>query len=328
MKTYVAKSPTRVDLAGGTLDLWPLYNFVPKSLTINVAIDIFTQAELEIRDDQKVVIESLDQNFKKEFKDLKTFLETSDSDNQFFKVHCNYWLPKFGFHLRTKSHSPIGGGLGGSSSLSISVMKVFAQAHRRQLSLKEMVMTAHNLEAAILQTPTGIQDYVPAIQPGLNIIEFSPEGFEVKRFDFPHDIYDKHALLVYTGKPHHSGLNNFEVLKNAVAKNPTTMKALQGIRNVAADLKEVLVNKQWDALKRIFDFEYDCRIQLTPAFTSDEITNLRTIALQSGGLSLKICGAGGGGCVLVWCESGKKENVRKAVTEKGFKCLETKVVNG
>src|SRR5206468_1646641 len=34
-----ASAPTRIDLAGGTLDIWPLYLFHPGALTVNAAID-------------------------------------------------------------------------------------------------------------------------------------------------------------------------------------------------------------------------------------------------------------------------------------------------
>ncbi|RYF31225.1 MAG: hypothetical protein EOO38_31710, partial [Cytophagaceae bacterium] len=118
------KSPTRVDLAGGTLDLWPLYLLVGGSAsTVNVAIDIYTHAILESRDDAAIVLESKDLQLKKEYGNLAEALADTDPRMILLQTQLRYWQPKQGFSLVTKSDSPVGGGLGGSSSLTISLMK-------------------------------------------------------------------------------------------------------------------------------------------------------------------------------------------------------------
>jgi len=51
-----------VDLAGGTLDIWPLYLFHPGALTINAAITRYASCVIETRGigDKKVRLVSLD----------------------------------------------------------------------------------------------------------------------------------------------------------------------------------------------------------------------------------------------------------------------------
>ena len=44
-----SKAPTRVDLAGGTLDIWPLYLFHPGAVTINAAITRYASCVIETR---------------------------------------------------------------------------------------------------------------------------------------------------------------------------------------------------------------------------------------------------------------------------------------
>ena len=55
-------APTRIDLAGGTIDIWPLYLFHPGAQTINAAISLRASARIEARDDRRVVIRSEDTN--------------------------------------------------------------------------------------------------------------------------------------------------------------------------------------------------------------------------------------------------------------------------
>src|SRR2546427_2139463 len=42
-----SKAPTRVDFAGGTLDIWPLYLFHPGAVTVNAAISLYASCVIE-----------------------------------------------------------------------------------------------------------------------------------------------------------------------------------------------------------------------------------------------------------------------------------------
>ena len=53
-------APTRIDLAGGTIDIWPLYLFHPGAQTLNAAISLRATATIEPRADLRIVIRSED----------------------------------------------------------------------------------------------------------------------------------------------------------------------------------------------------------------------------------------------------------------------------
>lgn len=55
-----SSAPTRVDLAGGTIDIWPLYLFHPRAATVNFAISLRAHCRIETRDDGRIVLESRD----------------------------------------------------------------------------------------------------------------------------------------------------------------------------------------------------------------------------------------------------------------------------
>ena len=179
------KSPTRVDLSGGTLDCWPLYHLIDEPCcTLNFSIDIFTEVYLDRRGDQKVFIEAKNFDYKKEFSCLEECLRAQDEELLFLKPHLDYWQPKFGFELKTFSQSPVGGGLGGSSSLCISLIKAFSQLYHREMGLSEMVALGSHMEVRVLRTPTGTQDYYPAVQPGLNLMEYGVAGTHLESLMF------------------------------------------------------------------------------------------------------------------------------------------------
>ncbi len=320
------QSATRVDLSGGTLDCWPLYLLVDSCVTINISVSIYTYASLEERNDQQIEIHMRDMKYKKVFKDLKDLLEYNDPALSLVQKHVAFWKPKKGFNLETFSESPIGGGLGGSSSLSISLIKAFSEWAGEELDLYKSVTLSANLEAQVLHKMTGTQDYYPALKPGLNAIHYTPRGAELVTMKTDKDFWDKHLSLVYTGQPHHSGLNNWQVIKAALNNDEPTLQALRDIRDVSSDMHKVLQEKRFEELPRLFDREFEARVRLSTSFSSPEIDRLRNVALKSGALAVKICGAGGGGCVLVWSHPDRKEQVEAGCRAQGFEVLNAKAV--
>lgn len=329
MKKIKIQSPTRVDLAGGTLDLWPLYLFVGQAKTVNVAIDIMTTAEIEELASGQIILEASDINAKKTYQNLKECLADSDEKMTLLKSQVAYWSThlknKNGFHFKTSSQSPVGGGLGGSSSLTISCLKAFSEFVGYQFKDKyQMVHVAHNIEAQILKTPTGTQDYYPAITGGIGVIDYNIDGVTQEVLSVDKNQFSEQFLLVYTGKAHHSGLNNFEVMTKSIQKDKQTLMALQAIKEIADDMANVVIKKDWKELPRLFNLEYQSRIKLAEAFSSPEIEKLSEVSLRNGAEAVKICGAGGGGCVLVWCAPGQKERVAQACQNQGFTVMNSR----
>lgn len=329
MNPIIIKSPTRVDLAGGTLDLWPLFAFLGGAKTVNVAIDVYTHVELSINHSTATIeIESPDINLHKFYTSYYQAMVDTDPMMAIYKMQLGFWKPTFGLKLKTKSESPVGGGLGGSSSLVVSLLKAFSIACLKPFTSNySIVELAHNLEARQLMTPTGTQDYYPAISGGINILDYKETGIAQEIFkEQDTKNFEDRFLLVHTGRSHHSGMNNFEVLQNAVAKKSETLKALIAIKQVAEEMAVKVRVGQWDELTDLFLREYEARVMLASAVLSPEISKLKEISMNAGANAIKICGAGGGGCVMVWCPIGKKISIAKTIAEQGFQILDAKPV--
>lgn len=320
------KSSTRVDLSGGTLDCWPLFLLVGDCVTVNLAISITTQATLENRSDARIEVHCRDIGYRKSFANLKELSACEDSDLRLVRKHIEFWNPSEGFNLETFSESPVGGGLGGSSSLSISLIKVFALWQEKKMDIYQTVNLAHNIEAQVLSKMTGTQDYYPALSPGLNAIHYTPEGERLEALATGADFWNDHISLVYTGQPHQSGLNNWQVIKASLEGERGTLRALADIRAISWDLYATVKSKNFDSLPELFAREFDARIRLSSSFSSPEIDRLKAVALKSGALAVKICGAGGGGCVLVWSHPERKQKVEAGCRAQGFEVLGAKAV--
>lgn len=320
------RSPTRVDLAGGTLDCWPLYLFLNDPLTVNVAIDIFTSATLTPRADSRVRLITRDLHLDKEYASLTECLSDKEPAFDLVRAHLLYWNEKIegrGFDLETASQSPVGGGLGGSSSLCITLLKVFKQWLQVEMSEGDTVRLASHLEARMLFKPTGTQDYFPPLEGGLCFITYGVEGPSCVRKPIDDEIFRDRFVLVYTGRSHHSGINNWQVIKDWLDGDERTRTAMTDLAVISKEFGHAIETKNIDALPALFAREYEARTRLSDGFSSPEIRRIHEIAKKNGG-EAKICGAGGGGCVLLWSHDRRAKDLAKAAEAAGFKVLATK----
>lgn len=319
---YKTKSPMRFDLAGGTLDLWPIWAMLKQATTVNVSLSLYSHCELTPLAGKEIHIESEDFKKKWNFSNLQDFLKSPDKDLSFYQAHVSHWNPTEGFKLSTRSESPVGGGLGGSSSLSISVYKAFMQWRGLNEDLHQIVRACSNIEAYILKTPTGTQDYYGAISVGLNIIDFNFSGTSLHKITNHVEDLEKKLIIVYTGKSHHSGINNWQVLKNYIDGDTTTHRALKDIQQVSSEMKSVCLAADWKKIPELFAREYQARLLLADSFVSPEILKLKQIADSSGCEGFKICGAGGGGCVGLWVDPERVKIIKSKVQAEGFQVLD------
>lgn len=320
------ESPTRIDFAGGTLDCWPINAILDPVTTINVAISIFTRCRLRKREDNKIYIHSREMKKTFEFNNLQDLLSNTDSDFIFFKEHVDFWKPEVGFELFAESESPVGGGLGGSSSLSVSIFKAFSEWMNIAYDEYETVRYCSGIEAKILKTPTGTQDYFPPLGGGINIIDYSKGWPKVTRIPIEKTELAHNIAIFFTGKSHHSGINNWQVMKKFIDGDKKTILALESIQKVANKTRQAVLDAKWEVLPSLFKEEYSARMDLAESFSSPEIEKLAEISLKNGGQAIKICGAGGGGCVFVWSKPSERDAVIKACCAAGFQHLDVHLV--
>lgn len=356
---YKVKSPSRLDLSGGTLDCWPLYLYFSPVSTINVSINIYTEVELSLQE-KGIGVELPGLNKKYFFSSVEECLQSKDKYLSLLQVQLKFWKPRPGvcFKIIMNSSSPIGAGLGSSSSLCISLLKAFQDfaennfcnvnldsivpkfCKKGGLSINEMTNLAANLEAQVLKMPTGTQDYFPAIEQGLHIIDYGVQGFKDNLVKVPYLSYlEEHLVLVYTGQPHNSGISNWRVIRDYFEGSAAVSGTLQGLAEVSEEMKNLLVGLSKDlkqglggteeaesfnfsAIPVLFSRELELRQKLNVHFVTEEIKSLRDLSLSLGGQEIKVCGAGAGGCVLVWVEPKKKYTLQESLKKHKYKVLD------
>ena len=158
-----AKAPCRVDLAGGTLDIWPLYLFHANAVTVNFAVDRYTSCTVQTRSDSKIILRSSDLKREEIFDSLDALRAAKRYKLALPAYLVKFFAPETGLEIDTHSEAPAGAGISGSSSLMITLSSALNKLTKRGYSIEQIRELAQNVEAQIIRVPTGCQDYYPEI---------------------------------------------------------------------------------------------------------------------------------------------------------------------
>ncbi len=322
-----AQAPCRADLAGGTYDIWPLYLFHPGALTVNMALSILTSCKLTPQLGHEISLISRDTGRSDRFASLDELMRAKSYKHALAACLLRFFQPKGGFTLETNSESPAGAGISGSSALMIATTAVLARFTGQALDIEQIRVIAQNVEAQLIKVPTGCQDYYPAMYGGVNAIHLSPAGVWCEPIPVAAAEMTRRFVLFYTGAPRQSGINNWEVFKQHINGDKKVVRNFEQISQIAQQMRGALKSAAWEDVERLLREEWKLRRSNSPAITTPRIDSLIVVALKNGGRAAKVCGAGGGGCVIVLVDEGSRERVSAAIRDNGGQPLDFHVVS-
>ncbi|MGA7460959.1 MAG: hypothetical protein WBW69_12080, partial [Candidatus Korobacteraceae bacterium] len=236
-----------------------------------------------------------------------------------------FFKPTDGFTLETSSESPAGAGISGSSALMIATSAALARLTGREIDIEQLRVIAQNIEAQLIRVPTGCQDYYPAMYGGVSAIHLEVDGVRRESISVSLDEMDQRFVLFYTGAPRQSGINNWEVFKQHINGDERVVRNFDEIAAIAQAMRSALVNGRWDEVEKLITEEWTLRRTNAPGISTPLIDMLIEAAQRNGARAAKVCGAGGGGCVIALIEKGARQRVENALREHGGQPLEFRV---
>ncbi|QYO65743.1 hypothetical protein [Leptolyngbya sp. 7M] len=318
-----SSAPTRVDLAGSTIDIPPLFLFHEGSATVNFAISLMARCRIETRDDDVISISSTDRG-----ESYQVLLSEVDSlrDEPRLELLAKlvyFFRPESGFNMITESEAPAGAGLAGSSTLNIACIGALNALVGNRYSADRFIQIAANVECQVIKVPTGYQDYYSAQYGGAAAIHFRPDGIVREALEVDTAKLRSRIAICYTGEPRDSGINNWELTKRHIDGDKEVISIFDSIRDNAVMVREAIIDQDWDRLGELLREAYPIRKQMSPNLATPHMEELVTKAYANGAIAAKICGAGGGGCIAFFCEEGRTKEVEKALSnEEGAEILD------
>ena len=306
-------APTRVDLAGGTIDIPPLYLFHEGASTVNFAVDLLAKCRIETRDDDRIILQSVDRGVMFETTLDKMGELKNEPRLELLAKLVYFFKPETGFEMVTESLAPAGAGLAGSSTLNIACIGALNKLTGDRYTPDRFIPIAAAVECQVIKVPTGYQDYHSAQYGGVSSIHFGPEGMHREALDIDTKTLHDRIVVCYTGEPRNSGTNNWEITKRHIDGDKELFDLFEGIRDTSIAVREALLASDWDEVGEVLQKSHPQRKRLSPNITTAHMDKLIDNALANGAIAPKVCGAGGGGCIAFFCEEGRKLDVENAI---------------
>jgi D-glycero-alpha-D-manno-heptose-7-phosphate kinase len=309
-----ANAPGRVDLAGGTLDLWPLHVLHPGSVTVNLAIDRVASCRVRPTRGRFRVL-SRNPPFEMEARGPAELL--AEPRAALVASLLEALEIREGLEIEFWSEIAFGSGLGGSSALAVSLMGALERWSGQDLSGLDRVAFVRDVETRVLVKPAGVQDYYPPLEGSAHIISFAPGRTGAERIVVDPEEWSRHLTVFDSGVSHSSGMNNWEIFRARLEGDSGVSTHLEQIRSAAVAMAEALRRSDFPAMGEALCSEWDARRRLAPVVSTPLIDRAIASAVDAGAWGGKACGAGGGGCVVMLSPATRTADVRQSLTELG-----------
>jgi D-glycero-alpha-D-manno-heptose-7-phosphate kinase len=221
------------------------------------------------------------------------------------------------FRVNYHTDIPPGAGLGASAALNVVWLALVNAALGRQPSREELAEQAYRLED-LLGVTGGKQDQYAAALGGINLLRFQEGAVHVERLSLSDETLrqlQKRLVLVYSGESRLSGDIHERVWKGYLSGEEKVADALRRLTAIALEMREALVCGDLGSFGALLGENWRCQKDLHPSITNETVEGLFRVAEGAGAISGKACGAGGGGCLLFWCEESAAPRVAGALRD-------------
>lgn len=320
---YCSKAPLRIGLAGGGTDL-PEFIKIKGGRVLNVTISLFTYCTIEENDTGKIIFNSTDLNilsetpFNKKLKPNKDFRIYNTIHNYFFnKFNPNREIK--GYSLYTYSDVPKGSGLGGSSTLIVSIINCYAAFFNISLDNYELAELAFYIERDVLKIIGGSQDQYAAAFGGFNYIEFNKDQIIVNQLKLSSktrsELQSK-SVLYFTNIQREASLIEKEK-NNIIKKNIKSIESLEEMKEFSKLMKNALLMDDFKQVINILNLGWERKKSLSSTISNNSIEKTIEKSFEFGALASKLSGAGGGGFIYFIVNINRKKELIDFLNSKG-----------
>ena len=293
-------APNRVDIAGGTLDIYPLYLLLDGAMTVNAAVTMRSVVEVHPFPRRAARLHS--GNFGMAVTAADTHRFSLDGKMGLLSRALRHYPPVRGVEFRVRNEAPIGSGIGASSALLVALMLAAARLTRTPAHWAETARAAMEIEAAHLRSLTGRQDHVAALRGGVQGIRFLPGRIEALRLP-PRGpagrMLQAHGFLANTGIAHRSSDVNWRMVRGAIEGDAAVLRKFQGIAGAARDAWTGVCAADAGATAKAVAAEWAIRRTLAAGVSPRPVEELfASRAFRRIAAGAKLCGAGGGGMLF------------------------------
>ena len=312
-----ARAPVRISFGGGGSDVTQYFSG-PGGAVINATISLYSHASLRKREDQKIVIHSLDLKETLYADDLVAALKQR---GQFGLIQSLLKAihPDFGFELFLHSDFPMNSGLGGSAVVSASILGCFNQFRRDQWDQHELAELAFQAERLYLGVAGGWQDQYATVFGGLNFMEFRMDQNVVHPLRIqPNTLLELEESLILcdTGTTHDSG-GIHQDQRQQMQQQDIRLQVQNNVE-LTYQIRNHLLRGRLQEFGQALHEAWQIKRQLSSKISNSSLDQIYSGAMANGALGGKLLGAGGGGFFLFYVPPFSKHGLITHLAEQGL----------
>lgn len=315
----IGRSPVRISFGGGGTDL-PSYYQQFGGAVLSTAINKYFYTILGNRNDGRIQVISSDLRLFGNWSDLAA-LPPEGSGLDIPLAVLKDLGADVAADLFLASEIPPGTGLGSSASVCVNLLKVLTTYLRFPLSKYDLAERAFCITREGLGRHVGKQDEYAAAFGGLNFIRFNPDGTtQVEPLQLDPAVLaslQSNLMLFFTGSAHHSWDILAEQEQSTRLPAGSAVEALHEVKETGKRMKEALLCGDLEHFGHLLDDAWQAKKRVSSRISNPRIDHLYQTARQNGALGGKITGAGGGGFLLLYAETGAHGALRSAMQSEG-----------
>ena len=302
----ISQTPLRISFVGGGTDLQSFYH-KEDGMVLGTAIDKYVYVIVKERFDEKIYIN---------YSEKEIVDDVSQIKHQLVRESMKKVGITGGVEITTLADIPSeGSGLGSSSSITVGLLNAFYNYIGVQVTLEQLAREACEIEIDICKKPIGKQDQYIAAYGGLSKVIFHPdETVSISKLPVMNSsllIFGSTLLLFYTNKTRKADV----ILKKQKQDTEDKRDVLRKMKNFVPKLEESLISNKFKRLGKFLHENWLLKKSLVGAISNPEIDKMYSSAMEAGATGGKICGAGGGGFLLLYVPKAKQDSVREVLAD-------------
>jgi D-glycero-alpha-D-manno-heptose-7-phosphate kinase len=220
-----------------------------------------------------------------------------------------------GIEMVHTSDLPARSGIGSSSAFTVGFLNALYALTGQMVGKRKLASDAICLEQQIIAEKVGSQDQVATAFGGLNVTKFNGrENFFVQPVTIsPERIkaLQNHLMFFFTGLSRTAS----EIAAEQIQNLPSKATELQAMEQMVHEAVNVLnsTNGGIEDFGALLNESWKLKRSLSSRVSTSNIDDMYDIAVKAGALGGKLCGAGGGGFLLLFVPPRKQRMVLRAL---------------
>ncbi len=304
----ISRTPHRISFFGGGTD-YPDYYLKHGGKVLGTAIDKYCYLSLR----------KLPPYF--EFKHRVVYSKMENVNTIDEIVHpavretLKYLNIDFGVSVHHDGDIPARSGMGSSSAFTVGILNSLHALNGKMVSREELTREAINVEQKLIKESVGSQDQTFAAHGGFNIIEFLQNGeiFVEPIIITPERLkaFEDRLMLFFTGLSRTAS----DIASDKIKNIPNNNQNLSRMKNLVDDAYKIIVSpdRNLSEFGELMNETWELKKSLSDKISNQEIEEMYAAALKNGAIGGKLCGAGGGGFMLLYVLPRNQQKVREAL---------------